>query len=349
MPTTPNAQHKFPTPEERQARGKEIRTKAIALAAELAAPGAPRIYGTNFAYQILNSYNKKITVNAEIEIARWQPSGKVVTAIAYTSRKDDWLIRHQGTGYYLHHLSGMILPLDQPYPEEILAPELWADNLAKVTYPRGRFQSIILPRDTLKGDQHENNRRRYHRRQANALLRFAPEGYALLPGATNAVYKVFREETNGITQTFVSIYYPKANAHKFDTADEALNHDYGKMWTDIYFFKGRKYQSHGDSLTLIDTIDTTLLWASEDVRLRREFDSLRPKDKPVLQDELVWYAVTLGKRNVVQFNWYVNGKLQTETVKTNQRIVDFRDKPYYLSSKGELGLLQVEQQKDFLL
>lgn len=345
----PNAQHKFPTPEERQARGKEIREKAIETAAKLAAPEGPFIYGTNFAYQIVE-FNKHVTGRTEIEITRWQPSGKaVVTYVVTTATIDDWLLMYQGKHYYLHPESGMILPLDQLYPQQILAPELWADNLARATKTRGKFPSITLPKDALKGDHCETSRRRYHRRQANALLRFAPEGYELLPGAINAVYKVIREETDGITQTFVSIYYPRANAHKFSTADEALNHDYGKMWTNIYFFKGRKYQLHGSSLTLIDSIDTTLLWLGEDTRLRREFDSLSPKDMPVLQDELVWYAVTLGKTNVIHFNWYVNGRPQKQTVRTKQRIVDFRGKPYYLSSEGKLGLLPVEQQKDFLL
>ena len=122
---------------------------------------------------------------------RWSPSGKCTArvwelGIGYGDYSTEF--EYANELFIYHFPTGILRPksaIGRPMGEPTRQLRLQA------AYTMFKGANARMPSTAAKGDTVEASRRGYVRRQANALLKHMPPGYALVPGCERTAYRVF--------------------------------------------------------------------------------------------------------------------------------------------------------------
>ncbi len=121
---------------------------------------------------------------------RWSPSGKCTARVweleATPGRVKTKLFDYASTSFYYHYATGSLLQFAQREP---VIPESVRQLRLKAAYTMFKGMHARMPSTAAKGDTVEASRRGYVRRQANALLKHMPDGFALVPGCERTAYR----------------------------------------------------------------------------------------------------------------------------------------------------------------
>lgn len=120
---------------------------------------------------------------------RWSPSGKCTARVWELEAA---LFDYANTSFYYHYATGSLLPIGKDAP---VVPESVRQLRLQAAYTMFKGTNARMPSTAAKGDTVEASRRGYVRRQANALLKHMPDGYALVPGCERTAYRVFNHGT----------------------------------------------------------------------------------------------------------------------------------------------------------
>lgn len=314
-------------------------------AAERGAPsGACFIPHTTIAYHLDHGWSPDM-IAVTVSLARWRANGTVERASRPTNFFAGWAFTFRGNTYRVHPESGQVLPHGTE-PDKHIAMSDWAEHLARAT-TSVHFSHVRVPATLARGNKAENARRWAHRKQAAALLRWAPTGYALLPGQTTVAYKVI-QAPDGVVD--ISYYRPRKDAIKATSADDALRHKRVKSYTGFFNLQGRCYEVFGDRLIERDCDHGARAEVAS--RAREVFDAQRPADARILWSNCVWYTVqNHPTRGIgVQFNWYDDkGARVTDTEFTKTGVIEFEQQLYEVQPGGKLVPLALEQQQNFMV
>lgn len=175
---------------------------------------------------------------------RWSPSGKCTArvwelGVGYGDYSTEFEYAREVFMY--HFPSGALLRKWQPLS---VVTEQTRQLRLQAAYTMFKGTNARMPSTAAKGDTVEASRRGYVRRQANALLKHMPDGYALVPGCERTAYRVF----NNGNHMLVSLVTATTKAHTLERhADGAIKFTHHRYYGSITV-EGKEFKLAGMQL-----------------------------------------------------------------------------------------------------